>query len=71
MEESSLTGAEAQRVFDILKKFDDRREELILKRRRLMKELNDEVRQPESPEERLRTPVAGLGDVNIELARLP
>ncbi|HDZ91640.1 MAG: hypothetical protein JRJ09_12425 [Deltaproteobacteria bacterium] len=71
MQEMDLTGEKAQRVFDILKKYDDKRERLILRRRRLLKALRDETGRAEPSEEVLKRLMKDLVRVNVGLAGLP
>ena len=71
MEEFNLSGDKANRVFNILKGFDDRREDLILKRRRFYRNLRAELQRPQPSEEGLKNLIREITSLNIELARLP
>lgn len=71
MAEFDLSGEKAQKVFNILKKYDDQRERLILKRRDLFKELRGEANSAKASEEKLRDLIKKLGETNVELARIP
>ncbi len=70
MEEFNLSGDKANRVFNILKGFDDRREDLILKRRRFYGNLKAELQMPQPSEEGLKNLIQEITGLNIELARL-
>jgi len=70
METFNLSGERANRVFNILAKFDDKRENLILKRRRLYKTLRDELRMARPSEKVLRNLIREITGLNIELAKL-
>ena len=71
IQEFDLSEKEAQKVFEILKKYDDERVELINKRRKLLKELREDVDRSSSSDARLRDLMRDLTDTNVELARLP
>lgn len=71
MEEFDLSEKDAQKVFGILKKYDDERVDLIKNRRKLLKELRTEVDRSSPSEVRLRDLIRDLTDTNMELARLP
>lgn len=71
MEELDLSGERAQKVFNILKKYDDEREKLIIKRRDLFKDLKRGTEGDEIGEEKLRELIKELIQVNVDLARLP
>ena len=71
MEALDLSGEKAKQVFNILKKYDDERERLIIKRRDLFKNLRQETESAEASEEKLRELIKGLIQVNVDLARLP
>ncbi|MEA3386534.1 MAG: hypothetical protein U9Q89_08865 [Thermodesulfobacteriota bacterium] len=66
-----LSEKEAQKVFEILKKYDDDRVELINKRRQLLKGLREDVDRSSSPDARLSELMQDLTDTNVELAGLP
>jgi len=71
MEELDLSGEKAQKVFNILKKYDDERERLIIKRRDLFIDLREETDSAEASDEKLRELIKELIQVNVDLARLP
>ena len=71
MEEFNLSGEKAQNVFNILKKYDEKRERLIIKRRDLFKDLREETDSTEASEEKLRELIGKLSQINVKLARLP
>jgi len=71
MEELGLSGEKAQKVFNILKKYDDERERLIIKRRDLFIDLREETDSAEASDEKLRELIKELIQVNVDLARLP
>jgi len=71
MEEFNLSGEKAQNVFNILKKYDDERERLIIRRRDLFKDLKEEADSAEASEEKLIELIGKLRQINVELARLP
>ncbi len=71
MDEFNLTGDRATQVFNILKTFDDKREELIFKRRTLFRNLREELQRSIPAEDRLRKLMKEINVVNVELASLP
>lgn len=71
MQELDLSGGKAQEVFNILKKYDDKRERLILRRRRLLRDLREESARDGASEEALKRLMKDLIRVNVLLAGLP
>ncbi len=71
MEEFNIQGEKAQRVFEILSKYDKEREALILKRRHLMDSLKDAVEDDSSSEKELSQLLDKVTNVNIEIATIP
>ncbi len=71
MEEFNLKGERAQRVFDILKRFDDEREFLIRKRRRLLGRLREGLRTGSLSDARIKKLLTEITNTNVELARIP
>ncbi len=70
MEEFNLSGDRANRVFNILKTFDDRREDLILKRKRLYRDLRNELQKNNPSDEQLRNLMDEITRLNVELSGL-
>ncbi len=71
MEELNLKGNRAQRVFDILKRFDDERETLIMKRRRLLRKLKDALETGSMSDAQLKRLMTEITETNVALARIP
>ena len=71
MEEFDLSGEKAQKVFNILKRYDEQRETLIIQRRKSFNELKKEVGRVAPSEKRLKDLVREITKTNVELARLP
>ncbi len=71
MEELNLKGNRAQRVFDILKRFDDEREALIMKRRRLLRKLKDALETGSMSDAELKRLMTEITETNVALARIP
>ncbi len=71
MEEFNLSGDKATRVFNILKKFDDRRENIILRRRKLYMTLKNKLQNPYATKKDLQNLINEITTLNIELSRLP
>ncbi|NPA93968.1 MAG: hypothetical protein GXO58_00900 [Thermodesulfobacteria bacterium] len=71
MEEFHIKGEKAQKVFEILSKYDKERESLILKRRHLMNCLKDAVSDESTPEKELSQLMNQVLDVNIQIATIP
>ncbi len=71
MDELGLSGPRAQQVFDILKGFDKRREDLIRKRRLVMDNLRDLSLRQRVAQKRVDELIRRLTELNVELARLP
>jgi hypothetical protein len=71
MEEFDLSGEKAQKVFDILKRYDKKREKLVIKRRKLLRRLRKDIKQPETTDDKLRSIINEIVLINVELARIP
>jgi len=70
MQEFNLEGERATEVFNILKKYDDQREKILVKRRQLLKNLKEKVENPAIPEEELTKLVKEVKEIDVQLAEL-
>jgi Spy/CpxP family protein refolding chaperone len=70
MNELDLKGRRAEKVFSILKRFDDEREKLILKRRELMERLKEAMDSKKVSSERLEGLINEMLQTNIAFAEL-
>lgn len=70
MQEFNLEGERATEVFNILKKYDDEREKILVKRRQLLKNLKEKVENPAIPEEELTKLVKEVKEIDVQLAEL-
>ena len=70
MQEFNLEGERATEVFNILKKYDDEREKILVKRRQLLKNLKEKVENPAIPEEELTKLVKEVKEIDVQLAKL-
>ena len=70
MQEFNLEGKRATEVFNILKKYDDQREKILVKRRQLLKNLKAKVENPAIPEEELTKLVKEVKEIDVQLAEL-
>ncbi len=71
MEEFNLSPQKAQRVFNILKGFDDKRIRLIQKRRKIINKLRHAVENGSISNNELNRLMNELNKINIAIARLP
>jgi len=71
MKELNLSEKKAYKVFNILDRFDKQRQKLILKRKRLLNDIMNEVKRPLSSERRLKYLINELVRTNDELAMIP
>ena len=70
MQEFNLEGKRATKVFNILKKYDDQREKILVKRRQLLKNLKEKVENPAIPEEELTKLIKEVKEIDVQLAEL-
>ena len=70
MQEFNLEGERATKVFNILKKYDDQREKILVKRRQLLKNLKEKVENPAIPEEELTKLIKEVKEIDVQLAKL-
>jgi len=70
MQEFNLEGESATKVFNILKKYDDEREKILVKRRQLLKNLKEKVENPAIPEEELTKLIKEVKEIDVQLAKL-
>jgi len=70
MQEFNLEGKRATEVFNILKKYDDQREKILVKRRQLLKNLKEKVENPAIPEEELTKLIKEVKEIDVQLAEL-
>ena len=70
MQEFNLEGERATEVFNILKKYDDQREKILVKRRQLLKNLKEKVENPAIPEEELTKLIKEVKEIDVQLAEL-
>ena len=70
MQEFNLEGERATKVFNILKKYDDQREKILVKRRQLLKNLKEKVENPAIPEEELTKLIKEVKEIDVQLAEL-
>jgi len=70
MQEFNLEGERATEVFNILKKYDDQREKILVKRRQILKNLKEKVENPAIPEEELTKLVKEVKEIDVQLAEL-
>lgn len=70
MQEFNLEGERATEVFNILKKYDDEREKILVKRRQLLKNLKEKVENPAIPEEELTKLVKEVKEIDVQLVEL-
>ena len=70
MQEFNLEGKRATEVFNILKKYDDQREKILVKRRQLLKNLKEKVENPAIPEEELAKLIKEVKEIDVQLAKL-
>ena len=70
MQEFNLEGERATEVFNILKKYDDQREKILVKRRQLLKDLKEKVENPAIPEEELTKLIKEVKEIDVQLAEL-
>ena len=70
MQEFNLEGERATEVFNILKKYDDQREKILVKRRQLLKNLKEKVENPAIPEEELTKLIKEVKEIDVQLAKL-
>ena len=70
MQEFNLEGKRATEVFNILKKYDDQREKILVKRRQLLKNLREKVENPAIPEEELTKLIKEVKEIDVQLAEL-
>ena len=70
MQEFNLEGERATEVFNILKKYDDEREKILVKRRQLLKNLKEKVENPAIPEEELTKLIKEVKEIDVQLAEL-
>jgi hypothetical protein len=71
MEEFDLSPERAQKVFSILDRFDDMRADLLLRRRKIIKDIMAGVETKGSKPGRLDRLMKSLAETNVQLARLP
>jgi len=70
MQEFNLEGKRATEVFNILKKYDDEREKILVKRRQILKNLKEKVENPAIPEEELTKLIKEVKEIDVQLAEL-
>lgn len=70
MQEFNLEGERATEVFNILKKYDDQREKILVKRRQILKNLKEKVENPAIPEEELTKLIKEVKEIDAQLAEL-
>ncbi|AMM41479.1 hypothetical protein HS1_001685 [Candidatus Desulfofervidus auxilii] len=70
MQEFNLEGERATEVFNILKKYDDEREKILVKRRQILKNLKEKVENPAIPEEELTKLIKEVKEIDAQLAEL-
>jgi len=70
MQEFNLEGERATEVFNILKKYDDQREKILVKRRQILKNLKEKVENPAIPEEELTKLIKEVKEIDVQLAEL-
>ena len=70
MQEFNLEGERATEVFNILKKYDDEREKILVKRRQILKNLKEKVENPAIPEEELTKLIKEVKEIDVQLAEL-
>ena len=70
MQEFNLEGERATKVFNILKKYDDEREKILVKRRQILKNLKEKVENPAIPEEELTKLIKEVKEIDVQLAEL-
>ncbi len=71
MEEFDLKGQKAQKVFSILSQFDRERQDLIIKRRRLISQLRDALETGDRPDKEIKDLIKGITQCNVDLAKIP
>ena len=71
MEEFDLSSQRAQKVFNILKRFDDKRIKLIQKRRKIINKLRQAVKNRSYSDKKLNKLMDEFNKVNIAIAKLP